>query len=194
MQLLHGPLWVCRRCSVPSAAACHSVVWVTIAMLAWCLRGWRVHDRQKSILEPPNADSILLTSTHFNWTTTLYIAVQGYTASTFQVTAYSYQAVDDGVTVTSTLRPLEYAHFVGSPSTGVAELERDLSFATAMAVSRSGHAPVSLFAGAWEKYYPMVTEGFAEVSALDVQPGDKVAMQTPYVGNTGVTRQMVSNR
>jgi hypothetical protein len=117
--------------------------------------------------------------------------VQGFTASTFQVTAYSYQAVDDGVTVTSTLRPLEYAHFVGSPSTGVAALERDLSFATAMAVSRSGHAPVSLFAGAWEKYYPMVTEGFAEVSALDVQPGAKVAMQTPYVSNTGVTRQMV---
>ncbi len=124
------------------------------------------------------------------------------------------------------LRPNEYAHYVGAPSSGVPDLERSLSFASSLSVSVSGHAPVSMFAGAWEKYFPMVTEGeeecrearwqalavvvvcvsrrfvlhccrcrmcagFAEISAASVEPGEEAAVQTLYVDNTGVSRQMV---
>ena len=85
---------------------------------------------------------------------------------------------------------MEYDNYLGNPSTGVPELEADLAFASSMYVATTGHAVVSLFAGAWEKYYPEVTQGFADISAMDVAPGNRVAVQTPYVSNSGVTRQV----
>ncbi len=36
--------------------------------------------------------------------------------------------------------------------------------------------------------------GFAEISATSVEPGESAAVQTLYVDNTGVSRQMVRGR
>lgn len=142
--------------------------------------------------------SLTITNLDLNWATTLYIMVVNSAAaldaglpSYFRLTGYSYQQLDDGQIVQSTLQPLQYAYFAGAPNSGVPELEQNLAFSANLAVSTLAPATISAFAGSWDLYRPIVQQGFADISVLSVAGGNAVAVQAPYVKNTGVERQML---
>lgn len=142
--------------------------------------------------------SLTITNLDLNWSPTLYIIVSNSGPamaaglnSYFRLTGHAYQQLDDGQIVHSSLQPLQYAYFAGQPNSGVPVLEQDLAFSANLAVSPLAPATISLFAGSWSLYSPIVQQGYAEISVPSVSAGNNVAVQSQYVQDTGVDRQML---
>lgn len=136
-------------------------------------------------------DARVITHLDPEWTGDFYVAVLGWVTTEYRIVAQSYEQVDQGTVLARQIKPLEYGYFLSSLGSEDASDEKDLFFALRTKPDTKAPAPISVYGGSTDRFFPRVLQGFSGVRTRVVPPGFSSEILAEYLPTSEIARPMI---